>query len=184
MSTIMTASRQWATRPNDERFVSLVDLNNYCQRLRLRSASRVVSSRRLEAMPIEGDVKALTVYDPKGTQHDITHWAFGQLANRAGAPAAYLRDLPSPLAADCINYGLRFHRDVEELGVLTTDGEGEEQATLRAVTGPNYGRIWNSTITQALLDRFGDGVTGEKDGPKTPNNPVTLTVLHGGKSRE
>lgn len=163
MSTIMTASRQWATRPDDERFVSLTELNRHCQNIRQRSASRVVSSRRLEAAPLEGtDNKGLVAYDPRGNAHDITHWAFGQLANRAGAPPGYLRDLPAPLAADCINYGLRFHRDVEELGVLTTEaGTVGELATLRAVTGPNYGRIWNATITQALVDRFGDGINGE-----------------------
>jgi hypothetical protein len=27
-----------------------------------------------------------------------THWSFGQLASLVGAPAAYLRQLPAPLA--------------------------------------------------------------------------------------
>jgi len=26
-----------------------------------------------------------------------THWSFGQLSSRVGAPAAYLRQLPAPL---------------------------------------------------------------------------------------
>jgi hypothetical protein len=32
---------------------------------------------------------------------------------------------------------------------------------LAAVTGPNYGRIWNADVAKALRDRFGDGVTGQ-----------------------
>lgn len=159
-SNLMIASNQWASRPDDQRFTSLIELDDFCSALRLGSASRVVSSRRLQAEPRGDDHKSLIVLDPRGNPYNATHWAFGQLAGRAGAPAAYLRDLPSELAADCVNYGLRFHRDVEELGILTTEANGSP-AVLRAVTGPNYGRIWNSTITSALVDRFGDGITGD-----------------------
>ena len=66
-----------------------------------------------------------------------------------------------PLAADCLNYGLHHSRDVVECGVLLTKLDADKPATARAVTGPNYGRIWNSTITQALVNQFGDGVTGK-----------------------
>jgi hypothetical protein len=164
MTTITKASHQWATRPNDQRFTSLTELNAHCQSLRDNSNGRVVSSRRLEAVPVSDDNKAILLQGPNGVPVDVTHWAFGQLAQRAGAPAGYLRDLPAPLAADCINYGLRFHRDVEDLGVLLTKGNNEAmfpRPQLRAVTGPNYGRVWNSTITHALQDRFGDGITGD-----------------------
>lgn len=172
MSTLTVASTQWANRPDDQRFASLLELNAHCEALRMRSASRVISSRALEAIPAP-DNKGLTVADPKG-ENTVTHWAFGQLANRAGAPAAYLRALPAPLAADCINYGLRFHRDVEELGVLTTAANGVP-ANLRAVTGPNYGRIWNHTLTSALVARFGDGVTGDFKVPGEFGQDVTVT---------
>lgn len=156
---ITTASRQWATRPDDQRFLSLTDLDAHCRAQRARSIGKVVASRTLTAVPVEGDHSALRITGPNGGPVDVTHWAFGQLAQRAGAPAGYLRGLPAPLAADCINYGLKYDRDVEDLGVLLEKPEGET-AQLRAVTGPNYGRIWNAQITQALVNRFGDGVTG------------------------
>jgi hypothetical protein len=180
MSTLSIASNQWASRPDDQRFESLIALDNFTTALRNRSASRVISSRKLEAAPLGEDHKGLVVYDPKGVQHDVTHWAFGQLANRAGAPASYLRDLPSELAADCVNYGLKYHRDVEELGVLSTDVVGAADslpspAILRAVTGPNYGRIWNSTITNALVKRFGDGITGDFKVPGEFGKEVAIT---------
>ena len=34
-----------------------------------------------------------------------THWSFGQLASLVGAPAAYLRQLPAPLAGINLQYG-------------------------------------------------------------------------------
>lgn len=158
-ATLMQASHQWRTRPNDQRFTSLTDLHAHCQHQREQSSGRVVSSRALEVRPAEGDAthKGLVCVGPNGSPVDFTHWSFGQLAARAGAPAGYLRDLPAPLAADCLNYGLKVDRPVEDIGVLLTRNG---TTSLRAVTGPNYGRIWNSTITAALVDRFGDGVTG------------------------
>jgi hypothetical protein len=39
-----------------------------------------------------------------------THWSFGQLTTMIGAPATYLRQLPAPLAASNLQYGLSSHR--------------------------------------------------------------------------
>ena len=75
-----------------------------------------------------------------------------------------------------MNYGLHHSRDVAECGVLLTRMDTDKHATARAVTGPNYGRIWNSTITQALVNQFGDGVTGKFRVPSEFGNlaaPIT-----------
>jgi hypothetical protein len=154
----MQASKQWASRPNDERFASLTELNAHCQAIKLSSKATVVPSRAIRCEPLVGDNAGLMVAGPNGGQVALTHWSFGQLAQRVAAPAGYLRSLPAPMAADCINYGL-YHRDVEDIGVLLYKNGGPAQ--MRAVTGPAYGRIWNSTVTQALVDRFGDGITGD-----------------------
>ena len=172
--TLMRASRQWSTRPDDERFVSLLDLDAHCRAQRLRSAGKVVSSRALEARPVEGDDKGLVVVGPNGSPVATTHWSFGQLASRAGAPAGYLRALPSPLAADCINYGLKVDRDVEDIGVLL-EKSPDGVAVMRAATGPNYGRIWNSQITRTLVERFGDGINGQFRVPGEFGKKVDVT---------
>lgn len=174
MSTIMTASRQWATRPADERYTSLTEMLASMQLMRTHSTGKVVSSRRLSAVPVENDTKALMVVGPNGAPVNVTNWSFGQLAQRAGAPAGYLRDLPAPIAADCINYGLQYARPIEELGVLLHKPSGLA-AELRAVTGPNYGRVWNSTVVQALIKRFGDGVTGHFRVPGEFGKKVKVT---------
>jgi hypothetical protein len=95
MSTITTASRQWVARPSDERFTSLIDLDAHCQNLRDRSAARVMTNRSLQAVPVAGDHEALRIEGPNGAAVVPTNWAFGQLAQRAGAPAGYLRELPA-----------------------------------------------------------------------------------------
>lgn len=159
--TLMKASRQWASRPSDERYTSLTALHAATLAHRQSSRAKVVPSRAIEAQPASGDdLQGLQVVGPNGAPVLPTHWAFGQLAQRAGAPAGYLRDLPAPLAADCINYGLKHSRDVEDLGVLLRASDTGAPASLAAVTGPNYGRIWNSDIVAALVRRFGDGVNG------------------------
>jgi len=172
-SNLMQASHQWASRPADQRFVSLTELNAFVQGIKASSKSKVLSSRGLQCIPVEGDNKALMCMGPNGGPVNITNWSFGQLAQRAGAPSGYLRELPGAMAADCINYGLQYHRDIEDLGVLLYQNGGP--AELRAVTGPNYGRIWNATITNALVERFGDGLTGDFRVPGEFGKQVEVT---------
>lgn len=161
MSTTLTqASTQWRSRPADERFCSLIDLNNHLQDVRRNSAEKVVSSRRLTVEPTGDSAhQGLHLVGPSGSSIEMTNWSFGQLASRVGAPAGYLRELPAPLAADNLNYGLQVSSDIQNIGVLLSRTEGPP--VLRAVTGPSYGRVWNATISQALLNRFGDGLTGD-----------------------
>ena len=106
MNTLMQASNQWASRPSDERFVSLINMQDHFHTVRRQSRSVVAPSRSLRVIPTE-DAKGLSVAGNGGVGYAPTNWAFGQLASRAGAPSGYLRSLPSPLAADCLNYGLQ-----------------------------------------------------------------------------
>lgn len=163
MTTLMQASRQWSTRPADQRFTSLIELADHTRHQRQISRGTALASRALEARPMaeEDDPhrKSLIVMGPGDAPTVPTHWAFGQLAARVQAPAGYLRSLPADIAADAINWGLA-RRDVEDIGALLRK-DGDVVPELAAVTGPNYGRVWNSQIADALVERFGDGVTGD-----------------------
>ena len=156
-TALMQANAQWASRPADQRFLSVDDMIAHKRQLRARSRAAVVSSHQITAVPLD-NAQALQITGPSGAAYNPTHWAFGQLAQRAGAPAGYLRTLPAPMAADCLNYGLKHARDVEEIGLLLQKPEGE-QGNLVAATGPNYGRIWDVDILQeikwrGLLEQF------------------------------
>jgi hypothetical protein len=166
----MSANEQWRTRPSDERFTSLLDLATAAQHTMDHSAARVVPSKGLTADVVDGK---LVIRGPNGNQALPTHWAFGQWASRAGAPAGYLRDLPTELAADCLNYGMHIARPVEDVGVLLYQNSGP--AELHAVTGPNYGRIWNARVANALVEAFGDGRTGTFRVPGEFGKQVEIT---------
>lgn len=182
MTTLMQASNQWATRPADQRFVSLLDLQAKVRADRDNSVASVVSTRKINVIPHPANPnKGVTIEGANGL-YDPTHFSFGQLAALAGAPAGYLRTLPAPLVADAMNYGLRFNRDAEDVGVLrtktlldTTDGVPVEHVELRAATGPRYGRIWNSDIVDSMVSRFGDGLTGDFRVPGEFGKKITVT---------
>jgi hypothetical protein len=169
MTTLMQAHRQWMSRAADERFTSLLEMQDFKRRIRDNSRSQVLSSRSLTLRPIsEDDPKetglALTGYGGNDlTGSAMTHWSFGQLCSLASpgnSPATYFREarIPAPMIADCLNYNLRFTRGIEDVGVLVTrDGYASE---LRSVNGPNYGRVYDADVVDALVDRFGDGVSG------------------------
>jgi hypothetical protein len=157
MTQLMQANKQWATRPDEERFTSLHEMLAAAEARRAISRASVVSSRALRCATVDNG-QGLAIVGPSGHEVAPTNWSFGQLATLAGAPAGYLRDLPAPLAADCVDFGLQT-RPVEDVGILLTRaGDGVQ---LRAATGPRYGRIWDADVIRALVDRFGDGVSGD-----------------------
>lgn len=149
---LFKASRQWAERPDDERFSSLAELDEACRGYRVVAAEARPSWRELHTSPEGPEV---VVSGSNGTPARLTHWAFGQLAARAGAPAGYLRELPSHLASDCINEGLQARAsDDKALLMFHRDNGG---LIMRAVTSTDYRRIWNSEVTNRLLDLPRDG---------------------------
>ncbi|MBB6467955.1 hypothetical protein HNQ96_003838 [Aminobacter lissarensis] len=85
-----------------------------------------------------------------------THWSFGQLCSLVGAPATYMRLLPAPLAGINLQHGLLSHRAELMKTLETEDGRVE----LRAVTGPDYGRIWDHELVAAVMKIAGNG-TGD-----------------------
>lgn len=85
-----------------------------------------------------------------------TNWSFGQLCSLVGAPASYLRQLPAALAGINLQHGLIRHPGEHVKMLQTSDGRTE----LRAVTGPDYGRIWDHELVGAVMKIAGNG-TGD-----------------------
>jgi hypothetical protein len=150
-------SSEWFNRPDDERFLSLDDLFASVKGRAERSRTRTVESAaiRVEASRDNPERLGLVL---AGTDAPVapTHWSFGQLASLVGAPAAYLRQLPAPLARINLQYGLTNHRAEQIKTLETEDGRTE----LRAVTGPDYGRIYDHELVSAVRRIAGNG-TGD-----------------------
>jgi hypothetical protein len=165
-------------RPADERFTDLPSMKAMMDASRENSVENVVPNRRVQFAPHpDNPVKGLTIEGSNGFI-DPTHFSFGQLASLVSAPAGYLRSLPAPLAADALNYGMKFNRDVQDIGMLRTraaDENGRDHVQLRAATGPNYGRVWNNDIIGMLMDKVGDGRTGDFRVPGEFGKEVAVT---------
>lgn len=182
MTTLMQASNEWMKRPADERFLSLTEMHDKMRTTRENSVQRTVSSRQINVQPHAADpIRGITIENETGLI-DPTHWSFGQLASLSGAPASYLRKLPAPIVADAMNYGLRFNRDAEDVKLLQTttnvdagNGAVVQHETLRAATGSGYGRVWNESIVSSLMEKFGDGRTGDFRVPGEFGEDVPIT---------
>ncbi|MDQ6675005.1 MAG: DUF932 domain-containing protein, partial [Chloroflexota bacterium] len=103
-TTLQAASTQWASRPVDQRYLSLDDLATAVSaRRELARASNV----RLDSLCVDNDQDGqILLTPPDGQPVPFTNWSFGQLASLVGAPAAYLRKLPASLARVNLQYGL------------------------------------------------------------------------------
>ena len=150
-------SSEWFSRPDDERYQSLSELHAAVRARADRATARTVESRAIRVEASRDDTERLALIVP-GREAPIapTHWSFGQLCSLVGAPSGYLRDLPAPLAGINLQHGLLSHR-AELVKTLEADDGRVER---RAVTGPDYGRIWDHELVSAVMNIAGDG-TGD-----------------------
>ncbi len=151
-------SSEWFSRPDDERYLSLGELYDAVKSRADRAHARTVESSAIRVEASRNNAERLELIVP-GDRQPIapTHWSYGQLCSLVGAPATYMRQLPAPLAAINLQHGLLNHR-AELVKTLEMD---DGRVDLRAVTGPEYGRIWDHEL----------GVGGDEDrwqcGPAT-----------------
>jgi hypothetical protein len=95
MTTLMQASRQWATRPADERYASLLDMQSTMTRRRERSRASVESTRALTVAPDQSDPlhRGLFLGIERGPLAGQllapTHQAFGQICSLAATPSRH-----------------------------------------------------------------------------------------------
>jgi hypothetical protein len=150
-------SSEWFSRPADERYLSLSALYDDVHRRTERSRTRVVESALIHVQADRNDPERLSLILP-GADNPIapTHWSFGQLASLVSAPAAYLRQLPAALTGINLQYGLTSNR-AEQIKTLEIENGRTE---LRAVTGPDYGRIYDHELVEAVRRIAGNG-TGD-----------------------
>ena len=173
-------SSEWFSRPDDERYLSLTELHDAVRGRADCATARTVETRtiRVEASRDNAERLALTL---PGRDAPVapTNWSFGQMCSLVGAPASYLRQLPAPLAGINLQHGLLSHR--AEL-VKTLEAE-DGRVELRAVTGPDYGRIWDHELVAAVMRIAGDGtgdtrwkVPGTLDWGSMTHNPFVAVT--------
>ena len=150
----MVVNRQWASRADDERFLSVSDLGEAVLKRRNFSIEHLSKNKRFRAVADDGDLRIKTELG----DFEPTNWSFSQLVNMSQKSVNWLR--PSGLAkvhpemaAQALNYGLNFLTEDADNKILVDHDNG----LLRAITGPTYGRIWDHQIVKAVESSNKDG---------------------------
>lgn len=171
------ASQQWATRPEDQRFLSLEELHQAVSTRKEQSWTATPRMNELRAV-VNEDGLGVQVYDRTTDQDRIlqpTNWGFGQLASYAKAPAGYLRSLPDELAAINLQWGFE-NNPVRENGLILAQSNGENH--LRAVTSQSYGRIWDKKVVEAVQKVNVNGNWQIPAASYATTNPRRATTLY------
>ena len=158
-ATDTRVSSEWYRRPADQKFLSLYELHDAALAEAEASEARTVDSRKIEVIADAANGEALhfAYTDENGSKTIArpTHYSFGQACALVKAPASYLRRLPGKLAGVNLQYGLAAHR--AELVKVYTNTETQE---LKAITGPDYGRVFDHELAAAVMKFAGNG-TGD-----------------------
>ncbi|WP_374394871.1 DUF932 domain-containing protein [Sphingopyxis sp.] len=150
-------SSEWFSRPDDERYLSLTELHAAVRRRAEAASTRTVETKAIRVVAAADEPERLLLCLPDRPEPVApTHWSFGQMCSLVGAPSGYLRQLPAALAGINMQHGLLAHRGELVKALETGDGRSE----LRAVTGPDYGRIWDHELVAAVMKIAGNG-TGD-----------------------
>ncbi len=151
--TLNRASQQWRERPADERFETLDDLLAATKRHRDLAMQGKTPLNKIQVMQCgEGTDVIHVVGAQSGITLEPTHWAFGQLCQRAGAPANYLRALPARLAVQNLQHGLDRAENDDDMRLLIQRPEHGHVGTLRALTSTRYKRVFNYEVANALCE--------------------------------
>lgn len=178
MAELMQASKEWATRPDDQRFLSLADLKASVDKRKRESWTATPPCSDLRMIPTEDDDLRVEVYDPtQGQRRQLvpSNWSFAQLSGYAGAPAAYMRTLPAQLAAINLQWGLE-HAARRDDTLLLAQSNGDNH--LRAMTSPSYGRIWDAQVVDGVIKSNQSGRWEVPAASYTTQNAKRATTLY------
>lgn len=180
LQNLHEASRQWASRPDDQRYLSLGELRAAVEQRKQECWTATPPVKNLRVLPAGSDDLVIECYDPThGETRQLvpTNWSFSQLSGYAKAPASYLRQLPSQLAAINLQWGLEHNPQRSDALVL---GQSNGHDSLRAMTSTSYGRIWDRDVVKAV-QRMNDDSGGRWEIPAatyTTTNPKRATTLY------
>ncbi|KKN43913.1 hypothetical protein LCGC14_0698620 [marine sediment metagenome] len=180
-TNLMEASKQWWSRPDDERFLSLEELHASTLERADRSDVQLLRSEEITAhgrfAELEGEDMSMMVFEtPEGITMP-TNWSFGQLCRQAKFDSRTAIRTHPKIAADGINYGLREVNPSEDCLAMTMTQNGEQ--VFRAVTSSGYGRIYDHKVVemvQRMNDRQGNRwkIPGASYASSNPRRATTL----------
>ena len=154
MSTTLTqANREWASRPQDERFKNLHALHEAVQTRRRNS---IDSERSMSNAHVT--VNGSMVLDCFGmpTQR-LTNWSAGQLCAKLGVPRDLLAKLDPDTATMVMNDRLPKAIAEGKLNQYQRVLIDDDRGVIRAFHGKVYNRVWDADVTRTLLEYLPPG---------------------------
>lgn len=149
----MLATKQWGSRPDDERFWSVDECLEAARSYRALSVELPdVDESKLRVQAEDGD---LMLIGKGGVASSFTNWSFSQMTKALKCPEGFVSELPATLAAQVLNHRLSVRAADESLGTnLLFYSNGHH--VVRAFTSAKYGRVWDTEVLEAckrLTDR-------------------------------
>lgn len=177
MSNNMTVSNQWASRPSDQRFATLDALYAKVSNRRAECRTADVALDVMQVAPTQSGEIILT--DGREVSGLMTNWSFGQLCQRAKAPAGYLRTLPAELACIPLQWSLENHEASSDEGNDARLLVRQNGSTfLSAITSTSYGRIWDVDVVKAVRDHIDTNVWKVPVASYQATDPLRATTLY------
>lgn len=180
-------SREYATRPADERFPSVGALVENAQHQ--RQLSKEIEYNVKDLAFLANEHNDIRMQSPRGVAK-LTHWAFGQACRMLEAPAAFLRDkVDAVRAADVLNYRIAQSPLGTRANLLAQAPNGTPEPTIRACTSDSYGRCWDAELYSAVQKQLTDQDpawqlpptwTGESAGAYRGDRDSFLVLVNGG----
>ncbi len=143
---IGSVSSQWFNRPPDQRFLTLEDL---IAAVKARSDTSAAAPLDLASVEFGVDETGNVQMGLDGDVAPLNNWSFGQVSSMLKAPAGYLRSLPPEIAAVNLQTGAALHETGELMAYVRNDPDAGYHE-VRAVTSPNYGRIHDYEVAEAV----------------------------------
>ena len=127
MSTVTRAATEWFRRPPDERYLSLDDLYSATYARASACSTSLIETRNLRAYGDSAAGGRLMIEEPSFGLASPTDWSTGQAAAVGRTPLRWLK------------------------------GSGTEASALRALLGPEYGRIFDHDVVAVVREVNEDG---------------------------
>jgi hypothetical protein len=149
------AHKQWAQRPPDERFPTLEALKEFTGQ---RKSCSLEEIRTLKGLRIYGTHGGALTLNGSLQPSLLTNWAFSQLCQQVNAPAGYLRTLPAEMTAQCLEHGINTRGEDSKILIRRNSNIQVDKpaSVVSAFTSPNYGRIWDYDVIDALMEAIQD----------------------------
>ena len=166
-------NKEWASRPDDQRFLSMTELHRFNEDKMRRSVEGAAPLGQLRLQAEDGEV---VMQGANGKPLGMTNWAFGQLATRAHAPAGYLRTLPATLAVVPLQWSME--REGGNVNMLVRGSPTPGLNKVQAFTSGTYGRIYDADVTKAMLAHIDLNVWKVPHASYASANPKRATTLY------